>query len=93
MATIEKKISVSQSKGRGAWASLILGIIASLGWIVPIIGLPITVVGIVLGAINFKSKQVRGAAISGFVVNTVFLCITIAKGIIDIVRLCRKSNK
>lgn len=77
---------------RGAWTSLVLGVIATLGWIVPIIGLPITVVGIVLGAMNFNSKKAKGAAISGFVVNIIFLLATIAKGIVDVVRFCKKKR-
>ncbi len=70
---------------RGAWASFILGIVASLGWIVPIIGLPVTIVGIVLGALNMKNYKAKGAAIAGFVINIIFLCASIAKGIVDIV--------
>lgn len=77
---------------RGAWTSLILGIIASLGWMVPIIGLPITIVGLVLGAMNLKSKKAKGAAISGFVINIVFLLGTIAKGVLDIIKICKKDH-
>lgn len=69
----------------GAWASFILGIVASLGWIIPIIGLPVTIVGIVLGALNMKNYKAKGIAIAGFVINIVFLCASIAKGIVDIV--------
>lgn len=74
---------------RGAWTSLILGVIASLGWLVPIIGLPITIVGLVLGVMNLKSKKAKGAAISGFVINIVFLLVTIAKGVLDIIKCCK----
>lgn len=77
----------------GACTSLILGIISSLGWIVPIIGLPITIVGTVLGAINMKSRKAKGIAIAGFVVNIVFLCVSIAKGIVDIVMYAKRNKK
>ena len=76
----------------GSLTSLVLGIIASLGWIIPIIGLPVTIVGIVLGAMNLKNRKSKGLAIAGFVVNIVFLCASIAKGIVDIVRYARKSK-
>lgn len=80
-----------ERRSRGAWASLILGIIGSLGWIVPVIGFPVTVVGIVLGALGMgKHKANRGVAIAGFVVNIVFVCAAIAKGIVDIVRYFKK---
>lgn len=76
----------------GSLTSLVLGIIASLGWMIPIIGLPVTIVGIVLGAMNLKNRKSKGLAIAGFVVNIVFLCASIAKGIVDIVRCARKSK-
>ena len=75
-----------------AWTSFILGIISSLGWIVPIIGLPVTIVGIVLGAIGMRQKRSRGIAISGFVINIVFLCGTIAKGIVDFVLYMKRKQ-
>ncbi len=79
-----------KNSSAGATTSLVLGIISSLAWIIPIIGLPITVVGIVLGAINMKSKKHKGIAIAGFVVNIVFLAATIAKGILDIIKCFKK---
>lgn len=75
-----------------SWTSLILGIIASLGWIVPFIGLPITIVGTVLGAMNMKNAKAKGAAIAGFIINLVFLCATIAKGIVDCVLYAKRSK-
>lgn len=75
-----------------AWTSFILGIISSLGWIVPIIGLPITIVGTVLGAVGMKNKRNRGIAIAGFTINLVFLVCTIAKGIVDLVFYCKRKE-
>lgn len=76
----------------GSWTSLILGIIGSLAWIMPIIGLPITIVGTVFGAINMKSRKSKGIAISGFVVSLVFLAASVAKGILDIIKWMRKAK-
>ncbi len=68
-----------------AWTSFILGIVASLGWIIPIIGLPITVVGTAFGAIGIGNKRDRGVSIAGMVINIIFLSASIAKGIIDLI--------
>lgn len=76
----------------GSWTSLVLGIIGSLGWIIPIIGLPITIVGTVFGAINMKSRRLKGVAIAGFVVNIVFLVASVTKGILDIIKWMRKTK-
>ena len=83
--------SPKPESSRGAVTSLVLGVVATIGWIVPIIGLPITIVGIVLGAMNLKSRKAKGAAISGFVINIVFLLVTIAKGVLDIIKFCKKK--
>lgn len=87
------KIYIRKKKNPGAWPSLILGIFGSLGWIVPVIGLPITVVGTVLGAMGMgKKREYRGVSIAGFVVNLVFLVAAIAKGIVDLVLYCKKRR-
>lgn len=86
-------VDVKSENYRGAWPSLILGIIGSLGWIVPVIGLPVTVTGTVLGAMGMRFKKNRGISIAGFVVSIVFLTASIAKGIVDIVFYCKKLNK
>ncbi|HHX59386.1 MAG TPA: hypothetical protein GX707_01410 [Epulopiscium sp.] len=74
-----------------AWISFILGIIASLGWIIPIIGLPITVVGIALGAIGMGNSRDKGVSIAGMVINIIFLSAAVAKGIVDLVLYDKKK--
>lgn len=89
----EGKIYIRKKKNPGAWPSLILGILGSVGWIVPIIGLPVTVVGTVLGAMGMgKKREYRGVSIAGFVVNIVFLTAAIAKGIVDVVLYCKRRR-
>ena len=87
----EGDIASKQKKSAGSVTSLVLGVIGSVAWIVPILAIPINVVGIVLGAINMKSNKHKGIAISGFVVNIVFLAVAIAKGIVDIVKFSKSK--
>ncbi|PHV71556.1 hypothetical protein CS063_03020 [Sporanaerobium hydrogeniformans] len=89
---MDTSINEPKSNNLNAWTSLILGIIGSLGWLVPIIGLPVTIVGTVLGAVSMKNKKNRGIGIAGFVVSTVFLVASIAKGIVDIVLYFKKTK-
>ena len=72
-------------RNESAWISFILGIIASLGWLAPIVGLPITVVGTALGAVGIGNPRDRGISIAGMIINIVFLLAAIAKGIVDMV--------
>mgnify|MGYP007111980027 CR=1 FL=1 len=86
-------VVVKKSRDVKAWTSFALGIISSLAWIVPISGLPVTIVGIVLGAVSMNKKNNSGIAIAGFVINLVFLVCTIVQGIIDIIFYFRKNSK
>lgn len=87
-----EEFHVKSATSAGACTSLVLGIVGSLAWLAPIIGMPITIVGTVFGAMNFKSKKAKGLAIAGFVVNLVFLSASIAKGTLDIIKYFRKSK-
>ncbi len=86
-------LTTSYKRNFNAWTSFILGIISSLAWIIPIIGLPITIVGTVFGAIGISNKRHRGIAIAGFVINVVFLLITIAHTIVNITMHYLKRQK
>ena len=65
------------AEGSGkAVASLVLGIISLLAWCIPLFGLPISIVGIVLGAKSTRSNS-RGMAIAGVVTSTIGLVFTL----------------
>ncbi len=87
----DEQVMPKGKKSSGSVTSLVLGIIGSVAWIVPIVAIPINVVGIVLGSINMKNSKHKGIAISGFVINIVFLLVAIAKGIVDIVKCSRNK--
>ncbi|HMD52937.1 MAG TPA: DUF4190 domain-containing protein [Phycisphaerae bacterium] len=67
--------------GGKATASLVLGIIGMLAWILPILGFPITITGLVLGIKSLESPR-RGTAIAGVVLNTIALVLTTANSAI-----------
>ncbi len=62
--------------GGKATASLVLGLISIITWIIPLIGLPTTITGLVLG-IKGLGPQRRGKAIAGIVLSVIFLVITV----------------
>ena len=64
-----------------AVASLVLGIIGLIAWVIPLFGLPITITGLVLGAKRLNSEQ-RGLAIAGLTLCIIGLVLTIANGAI-----------
>ena len=59
-----------------ATASLVLGIVSMLAWLLPIIGLPTSIVGLVLGIKSINSPS-RGLAITGLTLSIIGLVLTI----------------
>jgi hypothetical protein len=64
-------------KGQGkATASLVLGLVSIITWIIPLIGLPTTITGLVLGLQGLGPKKRTRAAV-GIALSTLFLIITL----------------
>ncbi|OON95241.1 MAG: hypothetical protein ATN36_08960 [Epulopiscium sp. Nele67-Bin005] len=80
-------------KNVNGWSSFILGIIGSVAWFFPIVGLPLTITGTVLGSVGLKNKKNQGVAIAGLVINIIFLVITTIKMIIDIALYIKNNNQ
>ena len=64
------------SKNGKATTGLVLGIIGLVAWFIPIIGTPITIIGLVFGIKGLKSLK-RGVAIAGIVLSLIGLLATI----------------
>ncbi|MFZ5438081.1 MAG: DUF4190 domain-containing protein [Patescibacteria group bacterium] len=64
------------SKNIKATISLVLGIIGLIAWLVPLIGAPITIIGLFLGIMGLKSIK-RSMAIVGIVLSSIGLFATI----------------
>lgn len=72
----------TNNQGGKAIASLVLGIFGLIGWCLPILGVPITVVGLVLGFVAQKCARYQGMAIAGIVLNTIGLVLSVANAAI-----------
>lgn len=68
------------SKNWMAIASLVIGVIGLCAWIIPLIGCPTTIIGLVLGVLGLKSDQ-RTLAIVGIVLCSLTLLATIVNGV------------
>jgi Na+/proline symporter len=64
--------SAPQGNSDLAIASLVLGIISLLAWLLPILGVPIAVVGLVFGVMSRNSPR-RRMAIAGMVMSAIGL--------------------
>lgn len=56
--------------------SLVLGVLGLCAWLFPLCGIPITVVGAVLGGLSLKSQR-RGMAIAGLILCGVALLLAL----------------
>lgn len=65
-----------QDNSGKATASLVLGLIGLLAWLLPIVGLPVTIVGVVMGAKGRNSSN-RGVAVAGLVLSIIGLILTV----------------
>jgi len=68
--------------GKGkATASLVLGVLSIIAWIIPLFGIPMTITGLVLG-IKGLGPQRRGTAITRIVLSTIFLILALLNAIV-----------
>ena len=58
--------------GGQATASLVLGIVSLIAWLLPIVGLPVAITGLVLGILSASGVK-RGMAITGIVLSSIGL--------------------
>jgi len=68
--------SVTDKGNKKAVASLVLGIVGLLAWLLPVVGLPVTIVGMSFGIIERQSAK-RKIAIIGLVFSIVGLCASV----------------
>ncbi len=67
------------SKNAKATTSFILGVVGILAWALPILGAPITIIGLILG-IKGLASQKRKLAIAAIVLNIAGLFLTVVNG-------------
>ncbi|NLZ47977.1 MAG: hypothetical protein GX895_04180 [Clostridiales bacterium] len=70
-------------------ASLVLGLCSIITWLIPLFGLPTTIVGLIMGGIGVKSQK-RGFAITGIVLSAIFLILTIINMVLSVLIFTNK---
>ncbi len=65
----------NDSKSTKAMTGFVLGLISIIAWIIPLIGYPITILGIIFSALGLNSKN-KGKAIAGLILSIIFLILT-----------------
>ncbi|MEO0587883.1 MAG: DUF4190 domain-containing protein [Planctomycetota bacterium] len=74
--------NVPEGGGGGrAIASLVLGCVAMIAWCIPLVGLPVSVVGLILGILDRQSPK-RGLAIAGVVLSSIGLALSLINAVV-----------
>lgn len=68
-------------------AGFVLGLIGIVGWFIPLVGFPVTIIGLIM-SVRGKSKEPekKGLATAGLVLNIIFLVATIVNSAIGAYR-------
>lgn len=74
-----------QNNARGlAIASMVLGICGFVAWCFPLLGYPVTIVGLILGIVAI-SKGTKGKAVAGVIMCVITLILTLINSILGAV--------
>ena len=69
------------TRGAGqATAGLVLGIISMIGWLIPLTGFPLSILGIIFSAIG-RNSSYRGRATAGLLLAIIALILTIVNAV------------
>lgn len=79
----ENNINENNSNGM-ATASLILGIISLLAWLLPLFGYPVSIIGLILGIISNKNEKNKFSKI-GIILSAIGLGITLINSIAGVI--------
>ena len=63
---------------------LVLGLVSIIAWVIPLIGFPVTICGIIFSAKSLNTPG-RRKAIAGLILSIIFLCLTILNSIVGAV--------
>ncbi len=74
-----------QQPARGfAIASMVLGIVGFIAWCLPLVGYPVTIIGLILGIVAL-TKGARGMATAGVIMCSITLVMTLINSILGAV--------
>ncbi len=72
---VEQQIEPAESGRGAATASMVLGIIGLIAWLLPLVGFPVNIVGLVLGLTQGKHKTFSTAK-AGVIMSIIGLVLT-----------------
>lgn len=68
-----------------ATVGFILGLSSSAAWLLPLLGYPVTICGIVFSALGLKSIKNKSKATAGLILSIVFLVATLINSVLGVI--------
>ena len=68
-----------------AKTGFILGLCSIIAWLLPLVGYPVTICGIVYSIKGLESKTNNGKAIAGLILSIIFLILTLTNSILGVI--------
>lgn len=73
---MEENSNIQTKPNSMAIASFVLGLCGIIAWLLPLVGYPVTILGIVFGAISRKTQK-NGFNMAGLILSIIFLLVTL----------------
>ena len=83
-------VPVQEKKGQSI-ASMVLGFCSFIAWLIPLFGYPVTIVGIIMGAVGMK-KGGKGMAITGIICCSIGLLLSLLNSIAGVALMMNAAN-
>lgn len=87
----ESVVPAKSKKDSFAITGLVFGLISIVAWLLPLIGFPITILGIIFSSLGIKSSK-KSLAIAGLVLSIIFLLLTMTNSILGVMMVLENSN-
>ena len=80
----ENNIQKNEKVGGKSIASFVLGLVGIIAWILPLIGYPVTITGLILGCTARKNEK-NAFSLTGIILSSITLGITLINSIMGII--------
>lgn len=80
----KNSVEKSEKIGGKSIASFVLGLVGMIAWILPLIGYPVTITGLILGCIARKHEK-NAFSLTGIILSSITLGITLINSILGII--------
>lgn len=81
----ENNVEENQKVGGLSIASFVLGLVGIVAWLLPLIGYPVTIVGIILGCVARKKNEKNGLSLAGIILSIITLIFTLMNSILGVI--------